>query len=344
MITAIRGNTETASYIDATTQKQKGYFNQSVTLGKQSAYNELYAFWQECKSPNWDGYNALAVEEKTLFNAYWFIESLPLGYPLPSVGAEPDGHLTLEWYSNPRWILSVSISPESMLYYAALFGTRYERGSDHFCGEIPQSILELMKEVKVIKVAMNVEFRLDAQKTVQVVAMFLKLHGNKPMYYLGLIKLLYMADRLSLERFDVPVVGDRYFSMDKGPVLSGVYDLIKGKKLRDVPDALEIWSNYISPRNQKWEVELLSDPSDDELSQNDEEIIHEIYSKRGNLDRFDLVEITHQFPEWRNPNGSAIPIKLEEILIPIGKTNEQIKLIQSDIHHENCLNRILNYA
>ena len=152
MVTAIRGNTETADYIDATTQKQKGYFDQSVTLGKQSAYNELFAFWQECKSPNWDGYNAFAVQEVTLYKAYLFIQALPLGYPLPSIGAEPDGHLTLEWYSNPRWILSVSISPESMLYYAALFGTRSEQGSDHFCVEIPQPILELIKEVKGITV------------------------------------------------------------------------------------------------------------------------------------------------------------------------------------------------
>jgi len=191
---------------------------------------------------------------------------------------------------------------------------------------------------------MNIEFRLDVRKTVEVVAMFLHLHGSKPMYYLGLMKLLYMSDRLSLERFDMPVIGDCYVSMDKGPVLSGVYDLIKGKNLRDVPDALEIWAKYISPRNKNWEIELLEDPSDDELSQNDEDIIHEIYSKKGNLDRFDLVEITHQFPEWRNPNGTSIPIKIEEILISVGKTKEQIKVIQSYIQHENQLNRILNYA
>jgi len=150
MITATRGNTATAGYIDTTTQNQKGYFDQSVTLGKQTAYNELFAFWQECKFPNWDGYNAFAVQEETVIKTYWFIEALPLGYPLPSVGAEPDGHLTLEWYSNARWILSVSISPEGMLYYAALFGAISERGSDYFWGEIPKSILELIKEVKGI--------------------------------------------------------------------------------------------------------------------------------------------------------------------------------------------------
>jgi len=191
---------------------------------------------------------------------------------------------------------------------------------------------------------MNIGFRLDVKKTVEVVAMFLNLHGCKPMNYLGLMKLLYMSDRLSLEKFNMPVVGDCYVSMDKGPVLSGVYDLIKRKALRDVPDALEIWSAYISPRNNNWEVELLANPGNDELSQNDEDIIYEIYSKRGNLDRFDLVEITHQFPEWRNPNGSSIPIKIEEILISVGKTKEQIKLIQSYVEHEHQLSRILNYA
>jgi uncharacterized phage-associated protein len=191
---------------------------------------------------------------------------------------------------------------------------------------------------------MNVGFRLDVRKTVEVVAMFMGLHGCKPMNYLGLMKLLYMSDRLSLDRFNMPVIGDYYVSMDKGPVLSGVYDLIKRKALKDIPDALEIWSEYISPRNNNWEVELLVNPGNDELSQNDEDIICEIYSKKGNLDRFDLVEITHQFPEWRNPNGSAIPIKIEEILISLGKTKEQITLIQSYVEHENQLSRILSYA
>jgi hypothetical protein len=151
MTTATRGNTDTAAYIDKTTQDKKEYFDRSVTLGKQSAYNELFTFWQECKLPNWDGYNALEVQEETYFKAYWFIEALPLGYPLPSVGAEPDGHLTLEWYTNPFLTLSVSVSPEGMLYYAALLGNRDPRGSELLWADgadVPQSILELIKEVK----------------------------------------------------------------------------------------------------------------------------------------------------------------------------------------------------
>jgi hypothetical protein len=142
----LRGNTEAAANIDRTTQK---YFDSSVALGKQTAYSELTNFWEECKSPDWDGYDALPVQEKTFLNTYSFIEALPLDYPLPSVGAEPDGHLTLEWYRDPRWTLSVSVSPEGILYYAALFGSSDPRGSEQFLGNnIPRSIHDLITEFK----------------------------------------------------------------------------------------------------------------------------------------------------------------------------------------------------
>lgn len=142
-----RGNSETAQYLDKTSQAKSQYFRESAAFSKQPAYNELVAVWDECKISNWDGYNALPIKEKTLLNTYSFIEALPLGTTLPSIGVEPDGHLTLEWYRHPRWTLSISISPECNLYYAALFGDSVERGSEVFAGQVPQAILELIQRV-----------------------------------------------------------------------------------------------------------------------------------------------------------------------------------------------------
>lgn len=147
--TMSRGNTTTAEYLDNANQTKGRYFHESIAFGKSPAHSELYTILQACKAPNWDGYNALPVQGKTFQNAYIFIEALPLGYPLPSIGAEPDGHITLEWYHQPRWTLSVSISPEGILYYAALFGNSDVRGSDPFFGEIPKSILALIQRVHV---------------------------------------------------------------------------------------------------------------------------------------------------------------------------------------------------
>ena len=47
------------------------------------------------------------------------------------------------------------------------------------------------------------------------------------MKHLRLIKLLYIAERTSLDRFGRPIIGDRYVSVRHGPALSNVYNLIK---------------------------------------------------------------------------------------------------------------------
>ncbi len=114
---------------------------------KAPAISELFEVWQDCKESGWDGYNAFPVLETTFTNARNVIEALPLDVPLPSCGAECDGHLTLECYRHPRCLLSVSVSPEGFIYYAALFGNESIKGKEYFYGAIPPILLELIKRV-----------------------------------------------------------------------------------------------------------------------------------------------------------------------------------------------------
>jgi hypothetical protein len=150
-ILAPRGNSSTAAYIEKINQNNQRYFAQTAALSKQPAIDELATTWAECRASNWDGYNAFPVKEETLNYTYAFIQSLPLGFPLPSVSAEPDGHLALDWYRDPHWTISVSVSPEGILYYAALLGNSDPRGSEPFLGEIPKRLLSLIKEVALAK-------------------------------------------------------------------------------------------------------------------------------------------------------------------------------------------------
>lgn len=143
----VRGFSDAARYVARTTKENHVHLSESATFTKQPAYDELGEQWNECRTPNWDCHGASPVEQDTLRSTYLFIEALPLGTPLPSVGAEPDGHLTLEWYRDPRWTLSVSISPEGILYYAALFGRDDVRGSESFFGEVPDILLGLIRRV-----------------------------------------------------------------------------------------------------------------------------------------------------------------------------------------------------
>ncbi|MFO0142462.1 MAG: Panacea domain-containing protein, partial [Aphanizomenon sp.] len=67
---------------------------------------------------------------------------------------------------------------------------------------------------------MPIQFRFHPEKAVEAAAILIKLHG-KPIKYLGLLKMLYIADRIALERIEQPITGDHYVSMKYGPVLSG---------------------------------------------------------------------------------------------------------------------------
>lgn len=108
---------------------------------------ELSIVWQMCRQADWDGFGALPVTEDTLRNAYLFLESLPLGCPAPSVGAEPDGQLTFEWHRGSRRTLSVSVTSDGVLHYAALVGPNRAYGTEAFFGEAPEAILDLVRRI-----------------------------------------------------------------------------------------------------------------------------------------------------------------------------------------------------
>ncbi len=90
---------------------------------------------------------AEAVKPQTLQNARRFLDALPSEYPLPSVGAEPDGQITFEWYRGTNRRLSVSVSPEAVLYWASLVDEENPRGTCPFDGEIPETILYWIRRV-----------------------------------------------------------------------------------------------------------------------------------------------------------------------------------------------------
>lgn len=136
-----------AQRIAEATRKQQRDLRNSATLGIQSAFDELDSVWDECKHADWDGYGAHAVDQDTMCNVYRLLESLPLGSPIPTIGAEPDGELTLEWHHSPRRTLSVSVTEDGYLHYAGLFGPNRVNGTSAFFGDVPHNILQLIDRV-----------------------------------------------------------------------------------------------------------------------------------------------------------------------------------------------------
>src|SRR5579864_4403328 len=79
-------------------------------------------------------------------------------------------------------------------------------------------------------------------KATQAAAQLLRLRGGR-MSYVKLVKLLYLADREALIRWGRPITTDHYVSMDEGPVVARIYDLIRNEPS---PNSVKIWGKFIS--------------------------------------------------------------------------------------------------
>ncbi len=145
-----QGASDTARFVAAEAEKKRSQLRESYAFGLvgKGVFNELHSVAEGCRLNNWDGYGAAPVTADAYALAYQFLQALPLGIAAPSVGAEPDGHLTLEWYRSPRRLLSVSISPDGDLHYAALLGPNKAYGTEAFFGEVPRTILDLIHRIQ----------------------------------------------------------------------------------------------------------------------------------------------------------------------------------------------------
>lgn len=144
-----RGFSDEAKYLARSTDAGRKRLQQSYALGlaRTSVFDELVAVWEECREADWDGHGAMPVTQDSWQRAYCLLRAIPPGIHAPTVGAEPDGQVTLEWHRSPRRTLSLSVSPEGDLHYAALLGPNRAYGTEAFFGDVPPTILNLIRRV-----------------------------------------------------------------------------------------------------------------------------------------------------------------------------------------------------
>lgn len=173
----------------------------------------------------------------------------------------------------------------------------------------------------------------STRKAAQVTAYF-ALRSGGSINILMATKLVYLADRLSIERRDFPITNDQYVSMPFGPVNSFTYSYMNGQ----APVRQEEWLEFISPRSgvtlrpsQELSIEDL-----DELSRGDLKVMDATWEEFKDIDRYELADWTHKFcPEWKNPNKSSIPIELATIFHAL-KKEHPVELAE-DLQTERAL-------
>lgn len=162
--------------------------------------------------------------------------------------------------------------------------------------------------------------RFDLKKTIEAAAYLIKKQPGKIENYMRLLKLLYIADRKSLERRNAPISGDTPYALKRGPVPSTTLDLIKGSDPRS-----RDWDPFIKRIN--FDVCLEQDPGTMHLSRADLNILDEVANFFQAYDEFDMVHWCHaHLPEyekvWNSRGGAESKrIPLPDILEAIGKSD-----------------------
>src|SRR5438105_1355385 len=120
-------------------------------------------------------------------------------------------------------------------------------------------------------------FGFDPNKAIQAAAHLLKREPGKRTNYMRLCKLLYLADRRSLEQRRCPMIGDTPWAMERGPVPGATLDMIKGFD----PESGR-WSEFIERIG--YDVVLAKDPGNLALSRAELKILDSLSDEFRALD------------------------------------------------------------
>lgn len=144
-----RGSSAAAQFIDSESERRWNALQETYSLGMagKGVIRELEKLWDDFRQPNWDGYGAVPLSANSYSLAAQFLRSLPLRTPPPSIGAEPDGHVTAEWYSSPRKTFSLSFSPDGYIHFALLHALKRTWGTEPFSGTPSHQVLRMIQEI-----------------------------------------------------------------------------------------------------------------------------------------------------------------------------------------------------
>ena len=161
----------------------------------------------------------------------------------------------------------------------------------------------------------------NVRKAAQVSAFFAR-EEKGSINVLKLVKLVYLANRAAMEKFDFPLFNDNLVSMDHGPVNSLTYDYINGARLER-----DGWDEFLTGR-AGYAVGLvnpsLSIDDLDELSVAELEVLDETWKNFGHLDKWSIRDYTHRnCPEWEDPDSSSEPIPYARVFKFLDKKDSE---------------------
>jgi len=179
----------------------------------------------------------------------------------------------------------------------------------------------------------------NERKAAQMAAFFLRQTSNNRMPHLKLMKLLYLADREAVRAFGRHLSGDRWVSMDHGPVLSQTLNLMAG----DVESLPGGWEDWISDKEDH-EVALRKPQCADaldELAPAEIDVLKSVWDMFGWMDKWQIRDWTHRnCAEWSYPHHSSTPILYEDVARAVGFSDSSSRELAEQYQAEKTIDRL----
>jgi len=136
------------------------------------------------------------------------------------------------------------------------------------------------------------------KKATQSLAFFTQKEIDNTLDKLKALKLIYFADRYHLRKFGRTISNDEYYAMDYGPVASGTKDILEMSTFLDIHEN-DYASKFLEPQKANKNIKAINQVDYSELSVSEIEALNFVWDKLGSKDNFYLVNLTHQYPEWK---------------------------------------------
>lgn len=146
-VNVVRSNPE--DYSDQESIRIESPFK-PLDKNKYSLLGDIYSIYNEHSVPDWDGYDAVPISEKTIDNALNLGRLLPAGIPLPEVIPEPTGEIAFEWYRDKTHVFIISVGESNIVSYAGLFGKQIQaHGTEYIDDHIPRTLLNHISRLSI---------------------------------------------------------------------------------------------------------------------------------------------------------------------------------------------------
>lgn len=159
-----------------------------------------------------------------------------------------------------------------------------------------------------------IRFSFNIFKATQAASYLLSLNNDK-LNYTKLIKLLFIADRRAIEKWNNVITTDTHFIMDCGQVGTNVYNEIKNENELKSDD---YWHQFIE--KDYFAVRLVKNPGTDLLSKREMDELASVDREFKKYSYGRMIDYCHNhFSEWHDPKGCSEYLPIETIIEHIYK-------------------------